>query len=199
MDREAWDRRYAEAERVWSAGPNQFVEAEAAELPPGRALDLAAGEGRNALWLAERGWQVLAVDFSRVALDRGRREAEARGLTLDFVQADLTRWKPAPAAHDLVLLVYLHLPWPAMVPVVRGAAEAVAPGGTLLVVAHDLDNLRNGHGGPQDPDVLYTPDQVVAELAGLEIGRAETVERRVQTPEGEQIALDALVRASRPR
>jgi SAM-dependent methyltransferase len=199
MDREAWDRRYAESERVWSAGPNQFVEAEAAALPPGRALDLAAGEGRNALWLAERGWEVLAVDFSRVALERGRREAGARGLSVDFVQADLTRWQPAPGAHDLVLLVYLHLPWDQMVPVIRAAAEAVAPGGTLLLVAHDLKNLQGGHGGPQDAGVLYTPAQVVAELGELEIGRAETVERRVNTENGDRIALDALVRARRPR
>ena len=82
MDADAWDVRYRESELVWSPGPNQFVEAELADLPPGRALDLAAGEGRNAIWLAEQGWQVTAVDFSQAGLDKGRslRRGPARRL-----------------------------------------------------------------------------------------------------------------------
>ncbi|MFD0328131.1 methyltransferase domain-containing protein [Streptacidiphilus monticola] len=79
MDAEDWDRRYAAEELVWSAGPNRFVAEELAGLTPGRALDLAAGEGRNALWLAEQGWRVDAVDWSAVGLDKARRAAAARG------------------------------------------------------------------------------------------------------------------------
>ncbi|MFL6133228.1 MAG: class I SAM-dependent methyltransferase, partial [Nocardioidaceae bacterium] len=72
MDARAWDERYAASELIWSATPNRFVEAELTSLPPGRAVDLAAGEGRNALWLADRGWHVTAVDFSLAGLDKGR-------------------------------------------------------------------------------------------------------------------------------
>ena len=98
MDARAWDERYAASELVWSATPNQFVAAELADLDPGRALDLAAGEGRNALWLADRGWQVTAVDFSQVALDKGRalqaRHEHGSDLQVDWVRADALTFEP---------------------------------------------------------------------------------------------------------
>src|SRR6476660_4887782 len=97
MDARQWDQRYADTELVWSVTPNQFVAAELADLPPGRAVDLAAGEGRNAIWLASRGWDVTAVDFSQVALDKGDRLAadDPRGLDVTWVRADATTWEPA--------------------------------------------------------------------------------------------------------
>jgi len=182
MDSTAWDQRYAERELVWSAGPNQFVADLAGPLPSGRAVDLAAGEGRNAIWLATRGWMVTAVDFSAVALDKGRRLAAQAGVTesLTWVEADLTRWVPDPSAFDLVLVAYLQLPWPEMAGLLARAAEAVAPGGTLLIVGHDRSNLVRGAGGPQDPSVLYTPQEVsgaVGGSAGVAVTRADTVER----------------------
>ena len=105
MDAADWDARYAAADLVWSATPNQFVEAECADLPPGRAVDLAAGEGRNAIWLARRGWQVTAVDFSAVALGKGRRLAG--DTEVDWVVGDATTW--SGEGFDLALLIYLHL------------------------------------------------------------------------------------------
>ena len=87
MDAKAWDERYADSELVWSVEPNQFVAAECADLPPGRALDLAAGEGRNAIWLARRGWDVTAVDFSQAGLDKGRRLAGE--LAIEWVCGDV--------------------------------------------------------------------------------------------------------------
>lgn len=199
MDREAWNRRYAGSELVWTAQPNRFLVAEASGLRPGRALDLACGEGRNAVWLAEQGWQVTGVDFSEVALDKARDLAAARGVEAEWEQADLLAYQPAPRAFDLVLVFYLQLPAAQRRTIVRAAAAAVAPGATLLLVAHDRSNLEHGHGGPQQPAVLYTAGEVVADLdgSGLEIERAERVERPVQTPDGERIALDALVRARR--
>src|SRR5689334_5266073 len=107
MDAAAWDERYAAADLVWSAEPNRFVAEELADLPPGRALDLATGEGRNAIWLARRGWDVTGVDFSQVALDKGRRLAG--DTVVRWVCADATRWEE-PASYDLVLLAYLQLP-----------------------------------------------------------------------------------------
>jgi SAM-dependent methyltransferase len=198
MDREMWDARYASTESLWSFEPNRFLVHETEALAPGRALDLACGEGRNALWLAARGWQVTAVDFSAVALDRGRERAERDGLTVDWVQADVLRWAPPERGFDLVAILYLHLRGLDLRPVLRGAADAVAPSGTLLVVAHDATNLADGHGGPQDPELLYTPADVTAAMEGLEIERAERVRRPVSTPAGERTAIDALVRAVRP-
>jgi SAM-dependent methyltransferase len=199
IGREEWNRRYAGRELLWSAQPNRFLVAEAAGLPPGRALDVACGEGRNAVWLAEQGWRVTAVDFSDVGLGKARELAGARGVEAEWVQADLLDYRPEQRAYDLVLVFYLQLPEPERRPIIRAAAEAVASGGVLLVVAHDSSNLEHGHGGPEDPAVLYTAADVVTDLDGsaLEIERAELVERPVATPGGECTALDALVRARR--
>ncbi|GLV50384.1 hypothetical protein TBS_09590 [Thermobispora bispora] len=203
MDSAEWDRRYAEKELLWSAEPNRWVAEVAADLPPGRGLDLAAGEGRNALWLAERGWTVTAVDFSKVALGRARALAERRlgehADRLRIVEADLLRYTPEPGAYDLVLIAYFHAPAEQRRAVVRAAAGAVAPGGLLLIVGHDSDNLANGVGGPQDPAVLYSPRDLAADLAGcgLEIVRAETRDRPVEQPEGTRVARDAFLLARR--
>jgi len=198
LDRDAWNERYRGAELVWTAEPNRFVVAEVAALPPGRALDLAAGEGRNAVWLAEQGWEVTALDFSDVAIGKANALAEARAVRIATVVADATVPPPHPAQFDLVLVAYLQLPEPQREAALRNAVAAVAPGGTLLVVAHDASNLDGGHGGPQDAAVLATPAQVAAHLDGLVVERAETVTRPVETPDGPRIAIDHVVRARRP-
>lgn len=199
-DSEAWDRRYADRELVWTAEPNRFLVQETAPLEPGRALDLACGEGRNAVWLAERDWSVTGVDFSEVALEKARGLAQARGVRAEWVAADLLDYHPAPRAFDLVLIFYLQVPAAQRRPIIRAAAAAVAPGGTFLLVGHDSTNLEHGHGGPQHAAVLYSAQDVVAELedSGMRIERAERVERPVDTLDGQRIALDALVRARRP-
>ena len=204
LNRTAWDRRYADSELVWSAAPNVWVEQLTQDLPPGKALDLAAGEGRNALWLAARGWQSTAVDFSAVALDRARSLAKEQfgddAGTLETLEADVQTWVPPARSYDLVLVVYLHLPEQQRSPVMRAAAEAVAPGGTLLIVGHDLENLTSGHGGPQDPLVLYRPRDIVADIepAQLVILRDETAVRSLTDGQGQPAeALDALVLARR--
>jgi SAM-dependent methyltransferase len=201
MDARTWDERYAAAELVWSVTPNQFVAAELADLPPGRAVDLAAGEGRNAIWLAGRGWSVTAVDFSQVALDKGRRLAgegpEADRIT--WVCADATTWD-ADGPYDLAVVAYLQLPADERRAAVRRAFEALRPGGTFLLVAHDSTNLAEGTGGPQDPVVLMTAEDVLGDLDGLAFDtvRAGRVEREVEGPDGRvQSAYDALVRLVR--
>lgn len=191
-----WDRRYAGAELVWSAGPNRLFAAEVAALPPGRALDLACGEGRTAVWLAEQGWDVTAVDFSRVALEKARAIADRRGVAPRFVHADLLAYHPSERAFDLVAVLYLQLRAAELRPVLARAAAAVAPGGTFLLIAHDLANLTEGHGGPQDASVLTTADDVAGALAGLEIVRAEQVLRDVEG--ADRPAIDVIVRATAP-
>lgn len=196
MSREHWNRRYGEAGLLWSATPSRFVVAEVGDLPPGRALDLACGEGRHAIWLAERGWQVTGVDFADVALARAARLAAARAVEVDLVHADLLGWEPPARAFELVLVLYLQLPAHERRRVLAGAAEALAPGGTLLVVGHHLANLTEGHGGPSDAAVLCTEDDVAAELPGLAVERAERVLRPVEG--APRAAVDLLVRARRP-
>jgi SAM-dependent methyltransferase len=113
---------------------------------------------------------------------------------VDFVQADLVEYEPDEAAFDLVLVLYLHIP-PGERPAVHAkAARAVAPGGTFLLLGHDLTNLTEGVGGPSDPGLLYTPDEIAAELGGLEIVKAERVLRDVA--DAERPAIDVLVRAT---
>jgi len=197
VDRHQWDERYASTELVWSAEANRFVVEELARLPPGRALDLGAGEGRNAIWLAEHGWQVTAVDFSTVGLDKGAKLAESRGVSVDWVEADLLAYRPAAEAYDLVLLAYVHLLPDDFEALLSQAAAALAHGGTLLVVGHDVDNIARGYGGPQVPEILHRADAVVSALPGLRIQRAGQARRPVQTPEGERVAIDTVVRAQR--
>jgi 2-polyprenyl-3-methyl-5-hydroxy-6-metoxy-1,4-benzoquinol methylase len=108
MDARAWDDRYAGGELLWGSGPNRFVAAECADLAPGRALDLACGEGRNTIWLAERGWQAEGIDWSAVAIDKAKQLAAQRGATAaTFRVGDLLDETPDPRAYDLVLIAYL--------------------------------------------------------------------------------------------
>lgn len=192
MDAGAWDERYRAHGLVWGGPPNRWVVEELEDAPPGRALDLACGEGRNALWLAAHGWQVTAVDFSAVAIEKAR-ELDTNGL-VEWVEADATAYTPAQPV-DLALLSYLQLAADQRRRAVRGAAAALAPGGMLLVIAHDSRNLSDGTGGPQDPRVLYSAPDLVADLdgTGLVIDRAEEVLRPVAGTE--RPAIDVLLRA----
>ena len=201
MDRQQWDERYSGAQFEWSMHPNQFVAAELTGRPPGRALDLAAGEGRNSVWLAERGWSVTAVDFSRVGLEKGRKLSAVRGVggsQVDWVVADLSEYEPAREAFELVLIAYLQVTAALRARVLAAATAALVTGGTLLVIGHDLANLTEGVGGPQSPDVLYTPEAITAEMPGLRIVRADRVHRTVERDGGTATAIDTLVRAERP-
>ena len=200
-----WDAKYADRELVWSVGPNVFVEKYAAGLPPGRALDVAGGEGRNALWLADRGWEATVADFSRVALDRAvhlwdqREGAHPAGGRLHVREVDVVADSLGDQDFDLVVVCYLQLPADLRRTALRRAAAAVAPAGHLLVVAHHSDNLVDGYGGPQSPDVCYTEADVLADLGGtgLTVERAERAARHVSTDDGERRAWDALVAATR--
>jgi SAM-dependent methyltransferase len=199
VDQRQWDEAYASRELVWTAEANRFVVEELSGLAAGRALDLGTGEGRNAIWLAERGWQVTAVDFSAVGLAKAAELAASRGVTgIRWVEADLREYQPGPAAYDLVLLAYVHLPPDESGTLLQRAASALAPGGTLLVVGHDADNIAHGHGGPQDPRILHRVQDIVAALPGLAIQRAEQARRTVLTGDGERTAIDAVVRAQHP-
>lgn len=196
----AWDERYAGRTAVWSGQPNAQLVAEVAELTPGRALDLGAGEGADACWLAERGWTVDAVDFSQVALDRTRAHAAERGLAdrITTLQQDLSVWTPEPGTYDLVVAHYLHLPAEVLDGVLTRSAAATAPGGTLLVVAHHPDDAATGAQRPP-AELLHGPDTVLAVVPGWQVHVAEARPRPAADPDGNPVTVhDTVVRLSRP-
>lgn len=197
MDRKHWNRRYAGSELVWTASANRFLVAEVADLSAGRALDLACGEGRNAVWLAEHDWEVTGVDFADVGLAKAATLAGERNVEVEWVEADLLEYVPEPNAFALVAVLYLHVVAAQRRRILARAADALAPGGVLLVIGHDSSNPEQGRGGPQDPAILFTAAEVAAELPDLTVERAETVRRAVGPPDEEAYAIDALVRATR--
>jgi SAM-dependent methyltransferase len=202
VDAADWDTRYAGSALVWGAGPNQFVAAELESLPPGRALDVACGEGRNAIWLASRKWRAVGVDYSATGLDRAARLATEVGVAdrARFALCDVVTG-PLPAGpFDAVVVAYLQLPAAHRRSALHRAVRALAPGGTLLIVGHDTSNLIDGFGGPRDPGVLFTPQDVLADLSTLSdlvVEKARRVRRTVPAPWGDRVAIDALVRIRR--
>ncbi len=185
-----WDERYAAAERVWSAGPNREVERIVAGWVPGRALDLGAGEGRHALWLAEKGWQVTAVDFSAVGIDRGRREAESRGLAVAGSSRTSPRGTPQRAPPST------WPSWPTCTsPRTCSAAGPLArPGRGARRRRTRAAQPHRGRGRPQDPALLHTTEQLRAAAQDLDIERCEEVVR--STDAGD--AIDVVLVARRP-
>jgi SAM-dependent methyltransferase len=186
-----WDRRYADKQQ-WSAGPNPLVAELVSGLPAGAAVDLAAGEGRHAHWLAERGWRVTAVDFSAAGLARGQEQPGADRVT--WVTADVLRWTAADDSLDLVLVAYLHLPEPDVLALLTRAVGWLRPGGRLLVLGHDVANVTSGVGGPQDPAILHSVHRLAPVAALLDVDRLEQLPR--PTPDG--TALDTLLWGRRP-
>ncbi len=197
MDAGDWDRRWED--RPLARGePSPVVVAALEAVAPGAALDLGCGSGRHAVWLAERAWRVTAVDFSAEALRQAQGQAAARGVEIDFVQADLRGYSPPRDAFDLVLVAYIHLTAHERHGLLAEAAAAVAPGGRFLLVGHDLTNIGTGAPGPSSPSVLYTPEDIVSELRGITVERADRVRRAVVLEDGSLVeAVDALVLATR--
>lgn len=201
MESRDWDERYAEQPLMWSAEANDWVQEVVAGLPPGRALDLAAGEGRNALWLVERGWQVHASDFSSVAVGRMEELADERlgerRSHLTTAVADAVHDVQEQAAYDLVVLSYLQLAGPDLRRALANTVDALRPDGTLLLVGHAMRNLTDGTGGPQDPAVLYDPDDITGVLDEMPVAITLASERERQVEGADRPALDTLVVAAR--
>lgn len=198
MDAQDWNEKYAASELIWGAPPNPVIVEHVASLPHGRALDLGCGEGRHSLWLATRGWEVVGIDFSEVALDKARRiAAQAPSRSRDrlrYVRADVTA-DSFEGEYDLILSAFLHFPPPQRKALLDRAINSLKPEGILIFLGHDAINPEKGVGGPQDKEILYTPTDLVEEIDGrLEIGIAER--RYRETDAG--TAVDALVVASKP-
>lgn len=201
-DRETWNEKYAARELVWSAEPNELFAREVATLRPGKALDVACGEGRNGIWLAEHGWQVTAIDFSAVAIDKARKLAARRGVSVDWIVGDVSMDDLPAEAFDLVCVLYLHTSAEERARWLGNVIRAVRPSGTFLYIGHDPSNISGGVGGPQNPEVLPSVDELRAALTGFRLDVAKVVERQVAEEPGHGkeavgIARDTLVRAVR--
>ncbi len=184
-----WDERYRSADRLWSASPNLFVADRLAHASPGRGVDVAAGEGRNALWLSSLGWRMTAVDFSEVAVARGSEQTAE----VEFVVADVLEWEPEDV-FDLVLIAYLQLSAAEFEKVIRHSRDWLEPGGELFLIGHDASNLENGWGGPPRPELLWEVPVLLGWLDGMDVIEASVVNRPVETDDGRRYARDSLVR-----
>jgi SAM-dependent methyltransferase len=196
--RELWNDRYRQKGSVWGAEPNQFVVAYLSDLEPCRVLDLGTGQGRNAIWLARQGHRVTAVDISDVAVAQATEIAADAGVEVEFIAADLERWQPEPGSYDLVLLSYLQAAEPARKLIHTKVATALAPGGMVFIIAHHIDNLEHGVGGPPLPERLYDERMIAGDFPGFEIIENKTVMRHVDNGASSGDAIDLLVRAVKP-
>ena len=193
---DTWDQRYTSAERVWSGQPNGALVTETTGLPPGRALDVGCGEGADAVWLATRGWDVTALDVSGVALARAARHAEQAQVAVRWVHAGLV--EAALPAFDLVSAQY-----PALLRTDGHDAEAallaaVAPGGTLLVVHHQIVDAEQFKAHGCDPADYVSPADVAALLDdSWRIEVNETRPRHVADGAGSHHTHDVVLRARR--
>ena len=215
FDQGYWDDRYSAQGDVWSGAANPVLVSEASALAPGRALDIGCGEGADAIWLAGRGWQVTGVDFSAVALERAaarsRRSGEDPSAAdtiagrIQWQQHDFTRWAPPAGRYDLVTAQFMHLPSAPRTVLFRALADAVAPGGTLLIVGHDVSDVHPAAHRMPDPDLFFSADEVAATLDPA-LWNIEVAEARIRTssanpgtrPDGSPVrTADAVLRASR--
>lgn len=202
---EFWDERYRSAPAIWSGNPNPHLVTDIASLTPTTALDMGAGEGADAIWLAEHGWQVTAVDISAVAIERGRGAAEARGAEVaervTWVAADVTTWVPPTGAFGLVASHFLHVPSALRGPVFERCIAAVAVGGTLMIVGHHISDTLTTIRRPQLPDLYFEAEDVAAMLPdGWTVVEAGTRPRTATDHEGAQVTInDAVLIARRDR
>ncbi|MCD9199007.1 SAM-dependent methyltransferase [Aeromicrobium wangtongii] len=190
-----WDDRYASEDRIWSGQPNPQLVDRIAAMAPGRALDVGCGEGADAIWLAQQGWTVTALDVSQVALDRAARHAADAGVAdaITWHRVDLSAWAGEPGAYDLVSAQFMYLPPPALPTLYRQLGDGVAPGGTLLLVGHHpIDERPGDH---DFPDIRWTPEEAVEWLDADDWTSIETATVRRQGHSGTMH--DGIVQATR--
>jgi SAM-dependent methyltransferase len=201
FDAAFWDEHYGSAPALWSGRPNPVLLDEVTDLPPGRALDVGCGEGADALWLAGRGWHVLATDVSQVALDRAAAAVDAGGLSdqVMWVQHDLSVWTPPARSFDLVSSQFFHLPADIRPRIYAGLAGSVAPGGTFLVVAHHPSDLDTTMQRPPVEEMFFTADELADQLDDeWEVQLAEARPRKAIDPDGREITItDTVLKARR--
>jgi SAM-dependent methyltransferase len=175
-----WNERYASDDLVYGAAPNDFLADIASRLPSGgRALDIGAGEGRNALFLASLGLDVLAMDQSEVGIRKAQRLAVERSLTLRTQAVDLQDFDAEPGSFDVVSSIFVHLPTALRAAVHRGVRAWLKPGGVFVLEAYAPDQIKRDTGGPKDPAMLAPLEVILKELDGLKIEHSASLVRNV--------------------
>ena len=166
---ERWEDRYASPEYVFGTGPNAFLRSQASLLPKtGKAIAIADGEGRNGVWLAEQGLDVLSVDFSPTALAKAQALAHQRGVTMQTRQVDIIAWEWPPAEFDVVVGIFFQFAAPPeRARIFAGIRRTLKPGGLLLIEGYSPKQLEYRTGGPSELENLYTEDLLRAEFAGF--------------------------------
>ena len=166
---EFWNEIWADIEDCGS-GSDEILADKVEGLTPGRALDIGCGTGGNAVWLAKKGWRMTAVDYSVIAIEKGKRLAAEQGVNVEFVVASTSTYQPQ-GHYDLITCFYIQM-FPAQrANMLASVAQALAPGGTLLFVSHDKSGPPSGW-SEEDLLSLTTPDEIVAELSELQIEEA---------------------------
>jgi SAM-dependent methyltransferase len=174
-----WDARYSEPGYAYGTAPNDFVREMAGHIPPGPVLCLAEGEGRNAVFLAEQGHAVTAVDASAVGLAKAASLARARAVGLETVHADLADFAIKEGAWAGIVTVFAHLPPALRARLHSAVVKGLRPGGVYLLEAYTPQQLAFGTGGPPDAELLMSANALRRELAGLELEICREVERDV--------------------
>jgi len=175
-----WDQRYETPEYVYGTAPNDLLVEVADRLPPGPALELGAGEGRNGIWLATRGRPVTLVDGSTVGLAKARALAAQRGVDVTIEVADLADLIITPDAWPVIVMIFVHLPPALRRDVLRRVARGLAPGGALVLEAYTPAQVGRGTGGPSDPAWCPTLVELREDLAGLDLDIGRELERDVR-------------------
>ena len=195
-----WDERYGSEDRIWSGQPNAQLVDRVSGMSPGRALEVGAGEGADAVWLARQGWEVTAFDVSQVALEKAAQHAVEAGVAdrITWERVDLSTWTGEPPTYDLVSAQFMYLDQPGLATLYRQLGEAVAAGGTLLLVGHHPVDER--HGGHDFPDVRWTPEQAAdwldpADWSSIDLATVERLGHPGSNHEG--IVHDGIVQAVR--
>ncbi len=195
-----WNERYTKKDLIWSAAPNHVFVREVGTMKPGKALDVACGEGRNALWLAEQGWDVTGMDFSDVAIGKAKQIAAKRSLSINWIAADASSFELPQHEFDLAAILYLHTPPEERERWMANVINSIKPGGSFIYIAHDTSNIEHGVGGPQDLSLLPSLEEITSTLTGFEIQKAEVVDRPVENDPGhgqdlEGVAKDSIIHA----
>ncbi len=200
--REQWNERYSSKELIWSAGPNALFYEEVKDLKPGKSIDIACGEGRNAIWLAEQGWDSTGIDFSEVGIDKARQIGEKRKVSVKWIANDVSNTPLEEEAYDLVAVLYLHTSLEERRKWLPNVLKAVKPSGTFIYIGHDPSNIEEGVGGPQDIALLPGVSEFTDAMPDFDISSATVLNRPVVNDPGHGkelsgVALDAFVRATK--
>lgn len=175
-----WDQRYTNSEYAYGTEPNDFLVEAAHHLPKGNILCIGEGEGRNAVWLAQQGWQVTALDSSSVGLEKAKKLAESRGVEIQTVHADLLDYPFEEAAWEGIVSIFCHLPPDLRKQVHKAISRSLRPGGILLLEAYTPEQVQMGTGGPPTEAMMMNLETLNSELDGLNFIHALELKRPVQ-------------------